>query len=373
LNCGGRAQRRHRFPVRPSASKSGVALRFPPQSKICGCGTSRVRFIRVHPWLMLFLLVLFAPVVRAQNAPHIGYVYPAGGRQGTTFLATVGGQFPSGITNFAMVLDGNLAPAKVVAYDRPLKAHGTAGDEGGVEPGFRKNGKAASGSPKLSWPDWNKSSACSMQFGRRPANPAISEFMTLQLTLATNLAPGDHEIRVRLWVDCPIRLSSAWGCFRKPASRIGKPCPRNAAAWTPRCTAHRGDRNAARHPERPDCARRRGPVSFLGAAGPATRHCRRGAAAHPVSGRCRAGLVRGRADDLRSQRQNAGERGAFPFKPDPVIHFEVPTNGTYTVEIHDSLYRRREDFVYRLTLANCRSSPAFFRSAARRAKKLPSR
>ena len=40
----------------------------------------------------------------------------------------------------------------------------------------------------------------------------------------------------------------------------------------------------------------------------------------------------------------------FRFKPDPVIHFQVPSNGTYTVEIHDSLYRGREDFIYRLTI-----------------------
>jgi hypothetical protein len=48
LDCGGRAQRRHRFSCGPVASNSGVALRFPPQSKIHGCGTSSVRFIRVH-------------------------------------------------------------------------------------------------------------------------------------------------------------------------------------------------------------------------------------------------------------------------------------------------------------------------------------
>jgi len=33
--------------VLPVASKSGVALRFPPQSKICGCGVSRAGLIRV--------------------------------------------------------------------------------------------------------------------------------------------------------------------------------------------------------------------------------------------------------------------------------------------------------------------------------------
>jgi hypothetical protein len=32
------------------ASQSGVALRFPPQSKIRGCGASRVGFIRVYSW-----------------------------------------------------------------------------------------------------------------------------------------------------------------------------------------------------------------------------------------------------------------------------------------------------------------------------------
>ena len=36
----------------PIAAKSGVALRFPPQSKIYGCGASRVRSIRAHPWLI---------------------------------------------------------------------------------------------------------------------------------------------------------------------------------------------------------------------------------------------------------------------------------------------------------------------------------
>ena len=35
LECGGRAQRRHRF-CAPERSQSGVALRFPPQSKISG-------------------------------------------------------------------------------------------------------------------------------------------------------------------------------------------------------------------------------------------------------------------------------------------------------------------------------------------------
>jgi hypothetical protein len=40
----------------------------------------------------------------------------------------------------------------------------------------------------------------------------------------------------------------------------------------------------------------------------------------------------------------------YRFMPDPVIVFEVPRDGEYVCEVKDSLYRGREDFVYRLTI-----------------------
>jgi hypothetical protein len=40
----------------------------------------------------------------------------------------------------------------------------------------------------------------------------------------------------------------------------------------------------------------------------------------------------------------------FRFQPDPVLHFEIPRDGDYFVEIKDSIYRGREDFVYRIAL-----------------------
>ena len=40
----------------------------------------------------------------------------------------------------------------------------------------------------------------------------------------------------------------------------------------------------------------------------------------------------------------------FRFHPDPVLFYEVPEDGEYVVEIHDSIYRGREDFVYRITI-----------------------
>jgi len=40
----------------------------------------------------------------------------------------------------------------------------------------------------------------------------------------------------------------------------------------------------------------------------------------------------------------------FRFHPDPVLHYEIPQDGEYVIEIKDAIYRGREDFVYRITL-----------------------
>ena len=40
----------------------------------------------------------------------------------------------------------------------------------------------------------------------------------------------------------------------------------------------------------------------------------------------------------------------YRFEPDPVLRFEIPKDGEYVVQIKDTLYRGREDFVYRIRL-----------------------
>lgn len=51
---------------------------------------------------------------------------------------------------------------------------------------------------------------------------------------------------------------------------------------------------------------------------------------------------------------------SFHHRQDPVIHFEVPQDGHYTIRIHDSLYRGREDFVYRITIGEIPFLTSFF-------------
>ena len=53
-------------------------------------------------------------------------------------------------------------------------------------------------------------------------------------------------------------------------------------------------------------------------------------------------------------RDEAGKEVAFVddyrFEPDPVLFYEVPEGGVYELTIRDSIYRGREDFVYRIAL-----------------------
>ncbi len=50
----------------------------------------------------------------------------------------------------------------------------------------------------------------------------------------------------------------------------------------------------------------------------------------------------------------AGKELAFAdhyrFHPDPVLHYVIPKDGQYMIEIRDSIYRGREDFVYRISV-----------------------
>ena len=40
----------------------------------------------------------------------------------------------------------------------------------------------------------------------------------------------------------------------------------------------------------------------------------------------------------------------YRFHPDPVLYCRIPKDGSYVLEIHDALYRGREDFVYRVAI-----------------------
>ena len=70
--------------------------------------------------LGLASLLAMAPAAQAQVRPYLGFVYPAGGQQGTTFQIRLGGQGLDDVNEVAV--SGRGVRAKVVEYLRRLNA-----------------------------------------------------------------------------------------------------------------------------------------------------------------------------------------------------------------------------------------------------------
>ncbi|MBK8090543.1 MAG: hypothetical protein IPK32_00710 [Verrucomicrobiaceae bacterium] len=45
-----------------------------------------------------------------------------------------------------------------------------------------------------------------------------------------------------------------------------------------------------------------------------------------------------------------GYSDGYRFDPDPVLFYKIPADGLYRIRVHDSIYRGRDDFVYRISL-----------------------
>src|ERR1035437_7735489 len=102
-------------------SCSRLSIGPPPRLQPAGGGNQPPRRLSTCPTLMAFLVLLVLPlsvIAQQQQLPHAGYVYPAGGRQGTTFEITVGGQFLDGVKSASV--SGAGVQATVVDHFKPL-------------------------------------------------------------------------------------------------------------------------------------------------------------------------------------------------------------------------------------------------------------
>ena len=321
-------------------------------------------------------MLLMVPAVWAQqqNLPHIGYVYPAGGRQGATFEVVVGGQNLNGVTNVVVTGPGvqavvlnqkrTLTPKEAKELREEMEALQAKKKQSTEKP---PSGKAAR-QQQLSatnavlyvvfTPEDEKRLVEIRQklsrFVRRPANPAIAESVVVQVTLAPNAAIGDREVRLVSERGMSNPLTFMIGQlpeFTKPEAKPeteerARPETRSAVAPTEmnitlpavvngqilpggvdryRFAAHRGQQLIV-------TASARQLIPYL---------------ADAVPGWFQATLA---IFDAKGHELDYADH--YRFQPDPVLYCAIPKDGEYVVEIHDSIYRGREDFVYRLTFGS---------------------
>jgi hypothetical protein len=191
---------------------------------------------------------------------------------------------------------------------------------------------------------------------RRPANPAIAETATLQVTIAPDAEPGPRDLRVRtrLGLSNPLLFCvGQWPEFRKrePAESDEPPFRR-----------FRNDNEPKAVPPTETSITLPATVNGQILPGGVDRYrfyAREGRQlvvaasarelipylADAVPGWFQATLT---IYDAKGKELAYDDR--YRFHPDPVIGFAVPRDGEYVVEIKDSIYRGREDFVYRITV-----------------------
>ena len=327
-------------------------------------------------------LLLTATLLQAQqNQPHIGYVYPAGGQKGSKFQVLIGGQFLDETTQ--VLITGGGVTAAIVEQTKPLAGKElqllrdkikTLQDKKQAAAGVpvksdNKNGSAAkaptNGEGKNAAPaktpavsegkdaapatpppvftaeDQKELAEARLKLQKnppRPANPALAETVTLDVTLAPDARTGDRELRLLTRNGLTNPMVFQVGQLPEVRERKEKTdiSPKEQAVTLPAVINGQimpGDVDRYRFPARQGqqvvvAVFARALIPYL---------------ADAVPGWFQATIAL-----YDSKGKELAYDDDYRLNPDPVLSYKIPQDGDYVVEIKDSIYRGREDFVYRI-------------------------
>lgn len=304
-------------------------------------------------WLILTGLSASAVVLYAAVTPHVGFVYPAGGTPGKKLTVTIGGQY---LKEFS---DINLSGTPVEVrqtdylriYDRKevTKVRRTKEIIEAQMAEITDEALKAQMQRQLDLIDqelamvkevnledkMNPAMAAKKQF-----NPQISERLTLEITLPESLRPGDYELR----------LSTINGLSNPLLFQVGQ---------MPELSEKEPNDLPAKAETLPAF-----PVLVNGQILPGDIdsfrfHARKGQTlVFEVAARSLvpylADAVPGWFQSVLILYDEKGNQVAYDddyhSNPDPVLIYTVPADGDYVLSIRDSIFRGREDFVYRISI-----------------------
>jgi len=315
---------------------------------------------------LLSILVLTLPVLlHAQNAPHLAYALPAGGRQGTTVEVKVGGQFLQNVTD--EYVSGRGVLATVVDSARPMN---------GIEATALRDRMLELQKQPIDAAVFREMTDIRVKLlmfnSNRLISPVLAETLTLRVSISPDAAPGRREFRV----------ASPQGLSNPLVFCVGQ-LPEFSEKETVTVIPPPGNQLNINQLQVVE------PATDMAITLPAMVNGRiKPRLAKPLQGRPGQPFTPGEADRYRFQARQgqqlviaasarelmpyladavpgwfqavltlydtAGKEVAYDddyrFHPDPVLHYVVPQDGEYTVEIKDALYRGREDFVYRIAI-----------------------
>ena len=333
------------------------------------------------------LLLLSACVASGANAqtapsrpePHIGYLYPAGGQQGTTFYLLAGGQRLGKVSKAYVSGDGvhatvirTLPPVRTLSREQFQAARErlvelrkdpqSAPRPTQRDPASPEKNPAAQGTPKTGAPasrpttrpgdppelDVSTLSLRELEYlaefarsgDKKQPNAQLADVVLLEIVVDSKAAVGDRELRL----GSPAGLTNP---LRFQVGRLTEVCEQEPIG-----------------PKAPEAPELKVPFLINGQIMPGDVDRFRFQAQKgqrlvmEVQARSLipylADAVPGWFQPTLALYDAAGHELAFAddyrFNPDPVVLYEVPDEGEYQLEIRDALYRGREDFVYRISV-----------------------
>ncbi len=329
--------------------------------------------------------------VSSVSAQYIGFVYPAGGQRGTTFQVTIGGQGFQGING--AIVSGKGVTATIFEYNK--KMNNQEIQLIGEQLRELKNEPPEQPDPVIS----NMMSRIERLLRMNIQNPAcasIANLVILEVTIAPDATPGLREIRVTTerGISNPLVFNvgqipevSAEPMVTCPLVTLGKEelslrrKKRDAkAAGAEMMMEGMMMGSAGAQSEFDDdevCVQIPCTINGQIAQGSVDRY--RFAATKGqklvviVQARelvpYMADAVPGWFQPVLSLCDSKGKEVAYVddyfFKPDPVMLYEVKEDDEYHIAIYDSIYRGREDFVYRITLGEMPFITSIFPMGAR--------
>jgi hypothetical protein len=303
--------------------------------------------------LGLTICLAIASAARAQQgSPHVAYVFPAGARQETTLELTVGGQALEGVDQ--AIVSGSGVQAKVVEYVKPISQEEVNHLRERMQE-LKKKGWDASTIREATEIRKKMES-----YFKRRTNPGLAETVTVRVTTAAGAEPGPRELR----------LVTSRGLTNPLVFCVGQVGEVTKEPYHALSDLPDGNAKAAKFFQQREAAKPATPRNITLPAvvngqippGGIDRYrfpARQGQRlVVAVSAR---ELIPYLPDAVPGWFQAAvtlydakGKELAFAdhyqFHPDPILFYEIPADGQYVVAIRDSIYRGRDDFVYRIAL-----------------------
>ncbi|MDD4102379.1 MAG: hypothetical protein PHU80_07070, partial [Kiritimatiellae bacterium] len=140
--------------------------------------------------LYLFLFIAFAAAL-AQAQAYIGFVYPAGGQQGTTFLCTLGGQRLEGL--HGVHINGGGVRGELVEYNKKMNPQETQILREQLRelrelPPARRDASVSNLTARID--------KLLSEYVQQPQSDSIANLALVEITIESNAPPGEREIRL---------------------------------------------------------------------------------------------------------------------------------------------------------------------------------